>query len=136
MTTDESGVGPGVHALALAIAHAEGYGIPGTIPTRANNPGDLVETTSPKTRPTLGTERISVYATAADGWRALHHQLQLIADGRSHVYRATDTFADMARKWTSTDVGAWLGNVIDHLQNQGFDVDESSPLADVLLGDV
>src|SRR5215471_15765462 len=50
-----------VSRLSEAIARAEGFYVSGSIPQRQNNPGDL----------TAGGT-IMTFATAADGWNALH----------------------------------------------------------------
>ena len=101
--------GGGVVALANAIAKAEGYGIPGAIPTVANNPGDLK-----KGDVGYGTiNGITKYANVQDGWNALYAQLQLIVDGRSTRYKVTDTLRKMGQVWTATvsEQGAWSKNV-------------------------
>lgn len=104
----------GIVALANAIAAAEGFGIPGAIPTRANNPGNLV---IPGWKgETLGAEGISVFATADEGWKRLYNQLQLIKDGRSRVYTLNDTIATMGAKWAPHDGGNWAANVSRVLQ--------------------
>lgn len=102
--------------VAEGIAHAEGYGIPGAIPTIAHNPGDLVIPNWPGNR--LGSEGISVFSpdgADAEGWNRLKHQLQIIIDGTSHVYTLDDTISVMANKWTSTQKPIWAGNLASYL---------------------
>jgi hypothetical protein len=95
--------------LGNAIAGAEGFGKPGDIPTNAHNPGDLV---IPNWKgATLGAEKISVFASDDEGWARLRHQLQLIVDGKSHVYNLDMTILQMANKWTRTDPAVWANNV-------------------------
>jgi hypothetical protein len=124
-------VGAGVRDLAQAIAHAEGFGVAGAIPTRANNPGDLV--IPGWTGGSLGAESISVFANAGDGWAALYAQLQRIIDGRSSVYTLDDTFGEFADHWTGTDVSAWTSNVLGYLVTMGYGVTIDTPIAAVLL---
>lgn len=96
----------GLKRFADAIARAEGFGIPGAIPTRANNPGDLA-----RGGETLGAEKITVYPTLDAGWQALYHQLDLIARGKSAHYTPDFTIADMSAVWTATEQSAWAQNV-------------------------
>lgn len=123
--------GIGIRAMAMAIAHAEGFFVPGSIPARANNPGDLV---IPGWRGgSLGEQNISVFPSAAAGWQRLYSQLQLIADGRSHVYTPDMTIADVGSKWTATQASAWVNNVVTYLQGHGYDAAaEDTPIGDVL----
>lgn len=129
--SDMGGITPGIRTMALAIAHAEGFGIAGAIPTRANNPGDLV--IGNWAGATLGAQRIAVFNSPADGWDRLHRQLQLILSGRSHVYTVDMTIAEMAAKWTSTQGEAWIANVLEYLQAHEYEwVDADTAIGDVL----
>lgn len=103
--------------LALAIAHAEGFGIKDAIPTKAHNPGDLV--LGDKGHGTLGSEKITVFENDQTGWAALEHQIDLIRMGKSHVYRSSMTIEEMAKHWTATEQTAWALNVVDGLAKQG-----------------
>ena len=58
-----------VQALAQAIATAEGFGVPGAVPTRANNPGDLVM--GDQGLGVANAEGVTIYPTIAAGWAAL-----------------------------------------------------------------
>lgn len=99
--------------FAQAIAHAEGFGIPGTVPTRFHNPGDL----GPGD---CGSECISSTFTAGSnvcqlkdddtGWRLLYAKLQRIFDGRSSVYNVNMTFTQFAQKYAG-DWQNWVNNV-------------------------
>lgn len=95
---------PEIGQFAIAIATAEGFGDPGAIPTRANNPGDLELGGT-----TLG-EGVTVYPTVEDGWNALYHQLLLVRDGRSHVYRTDMTLTEFGATWSGGDPN-WTVNV-------------------------
>lgn len=100
----------GVRLLAKAIARQEGFGVPGAAPTRNHNPGDLTGTRW--TGVVSGAENLAVFATDADGWDALHRQLQLIADGRSGVYSRQMTIAQMAEHYApKPNPAVWAANV-------------------------
>lgn len=106
------GSGGSVEALAKAIAKAEGYGVPGAIPTITNNPGDLKN--GGKTYQNTG---ITIYATAADGWNALYRQINLILSGGSTHYTVDTTLRKMGQIWTATvsEQAAWAKNVANYL---------------------
>lgn len=103
--------------LAQAIAHSEGYGVEGAIPTRAHNPGDMVCPWLKGDK--LGAEGIHVFPDESAGWAALEHQLDLIKHGKSQVYLNSMTIAQMARLWTRTESTAWAENVADWLASHG-----------------
>lgn len=112
MQFDTGPIEPGgrIAAFADAIARAEGFYTPGTIPAKAHNPGDLV--LSWLDNPTMGAEKITVFASDAEGWRALYRQLDLIATGRSKVYTLNDTIRTMGQKWAPNDpANNWALNV-------------------------
>jgi hypothetical protein len=113
---------PGVQVFAEAIAAAEGYGVPGAIPTVRNNPGDLK----------LSGGVITTFATPSEGWAALYRQIELMRDGRSAYYSPTMTLADVSRVWTATEQSAWLSNVIHAMRVRGYDVSPLSVLRDIL----
>ncbi len=65
--------------LARLIAQEEGYGIPGTIPTLDNNPGDLLH--SPHSfHPDDDPDSVGKIDNPADGWADLERQLKLFAE--------------------------------------------------------
>lgn len=111
-----------IKTFADAIARQEGFYIAGSIPQRANNPGDLK-----LGAPTLGTSGITVFASADAGWNALYRQLWSIVTGASGRYNLDMSIADMARTWTATQQSAWSRNVADYLG-----VDPSTKLWEVL----
>ena len=122
------GTTDGLRAFAAAIATAEGFGLPGALPTRANNPGDLM--LGDIGFGTIGG--ITVFRSAADGWAALHTQLRKIAAGTSAIYDPTMTFAEMAARYTATQIDSWTSNVVAGLRAKGYDVDADTPIAVVL----
>jgi hypothetical protein len=64
--------------LARLISKREGYGIPGAVPTRDNNPGDLRHSPH-SSHQGEGPNDIGEIDTPADGWLDLERQLQLFA---------------------------------------------------------
>jgi hypothetical protein len=100
-----------VTRFADAIAHAEGYGIPGAIPTVANNPGDLV---IPGWSPTMGSAGIAVFDSPDYGWSRLYRQIALIVRGESAHYDLDMTLAEMGRVYAGGDDN-WARNVAAHL---------------------
>lgn len=112
-----------VTSFAQAIAYAEGYGIPGAIPTVANNPGDLV---IPGWAPTMGSAGIAVFDSPDYGWSRLYRQVALIIAGRSNYYRLDMTLAEMGRTYAGGDEN-WSRNVASYLG-----VSPSTTLAQVL----
>jgi hypothetical protein len=111
-------VTPAIAAFARAIATAEGFYVAGSIPRLANNPGNLVLPNW--TGKTLGSERISVFASVEEGWQRLYRQLALIVAGQSRVYSLNMTIAEMGNKWApggSMNLpGAWASNVARMLE--------------------
>lgn len=101
-----------VEALGHAIAKAEGFGIPGALPTRAKNPGDMK-------LGDVGNGLLTgktIFSTAQDGWNALFNQIKLIISGNSNYYSVDDTFEQMAATWTGNDSpGSWANTVTAEL---------------------
>lgn len=64
--------------LARLIAKEEGFGIPGSVPTRFHNPGDLRHSPHSNHDP-AHPDGIGQIDTDADGWSDLERQLQLYA---------------------------------------------------------
>lgn len=95
------------HVLALAIARAEGFDVEGSIPQRANNPGDL--RIGDRGLGMLG-EGITIFPTVEDGWDALDHQCGRILSGKSPYYRPQMTLAEMGMTYSGGDQD-WAKNV-------------------------
>jgi hypothetical protein len=105
---------PQIAALANAIARAEGFGVAGAVPTRANNPGDLA--VGDIGHGVANSAGVTIFGSASDGWAALYNQLLSIFGETSHVYSPAMTFSEMADKWTGGDnAAAWAANVADAL---------------------
>lgn len=119
-----------VKAFAQAIAHAEGFGVSDTIPTRAHNPGDLV---MPNWRgESLGAEKISIFDDDKTGWTALYRQLGLIVSRQSHVYNPNMTIREMSKKWTATQQEEWASNVSNWLTLKGINATPDTRLYEVI----
>lgn len=104
----------GVTAMAQAIAEAEGFFVPGSIPAKAHNPGDLTQGDFGDTGVYLTSSsgvQIIVYPDDQTGWNALYEKLQNIANGTSSVYSPDMTIAQFAAKWTTTQQSSWADNV-------------------------
>lgn len=98
----------GIQRFAQAIGHAEGYGVPGAIPTRTNNPGDLK----------LGDQGQgmingkTVFSSALEGWLHLRAQIRLMWLDQSDYYGPDDTFKDISETWTAgNNSEEWLATV-------------------------
>lgn len=101
--------------LMIAVAKAEGYGVPGAIPTRANNPGDLTKNLGfSDTGDTLGSAGVVVFSSIDDGWGALDRQFTLIQNGES-IHKLTDTILAFAHSYTATEQEIWANNVATEL---------------------
>lgn len=94
--------------FARGIARAEGFYVAGSIPNRANNPGDLK-----LGAPYLPGTAITRFDSVDQGWNALYRQLYLILTGQSRRYTLDMSIADMGRVWTATvsEQTAWAGTV-------------------------
>lgn len=68
----------GTTKLAEAIAHQEGYFIPGSLPNRNLNPGDLRHAPG-ETHPG-NPDAVGAFPTIEAGWAALERQLGLYAE--------------------------------------------------------
>jgi hypothetical protein len=81
--------------LAQLIAQEEGFGIPGDVPTRDNNPGDLRH--SPHSfHIASAPDAIGQIDTVADGWADLERQLELYAQRGMTLQQAIYEFAPPA----------------------------------------
>ncbi len=104
----DSAIEDGIARFAYAIAHAEGFGVPDALPTRAHNPGDL----KLGDRGNGTIQGKTVFASDADGWLALKAQIRLMWLDRSDYYGPDDTFQEIAVTWTGGDNWqAWLSIV-------------------------
>lgn len=105
-----------VDLFANAIAKAEGYYVHGTIPNRCHNPGDLkaaYHMTYPGQVGVCKGGHIR-FRRDADGWAALHHQIEKALDGESHFYNPNMTFFEVAKRYAG-NYRVWLKNVTHQL---------------------
>lgn len=87
--------------LGSVIASTEGYGIPGAIPTIANNPGDLENgNLGYGTLTTANGGQVTVYPTLASGQAALENQVSLMVNGGSSIYQPGMTVAQANSTYT------------------------------------
>ena len=108
----------GVLAMADAIARAEGFYSPGSLPSKAHNPGDLTEGDFGDTGIYMTSSsgaRIIVFPDDQSGWDALYRKLQDIANGGSSVYSPNMTLSELAAKWTTTQQSSWASNVANSI---------------------
>jgi hypothetical protein len=107
--------------LAHLIAKEEGFGIPGALPTRNNNPGDLRH--SPHSFHTGDPNAIGQIDTVADGWADLERQLALYAERGMTLQQAIYEFAPP----TENDSARYLAYVC-----AGLGLPPSTSVADAL----
>lgn len=101
------------HAIAEAIATAEGFYVPGSRPARNHNPGDMTEDLIGRATGRDGA--FVVYETDADGWQNLYAQINLWFDGRSSHANADSTLADISGFYTADNQQSWLQTVAQKL---------------------
>jgi hypothetical protein len=113
-----------VTPLMQAIAQAEGFNVAGSIPQRANNPGD-VEVGDVG----YGTiNGITIFASVDDGWAALANQISSMASGTNSHYPAGATLAQVGIPYSGGDPN-WANNVASYLG-----VSTSTPFASLAGG--
>ena len=107
-------------SIAKAIAHAEGFGISGALPTRTHNPGDLKAGDVGNGQ----TNGKTIFASDTDGWNALYKQIDLMISGKSNYYQPSDSWRRIAQIWTGdpSDYVNWMSTVTDDL---GVDPDST-----------
>jgi hypothetical protein len=104
-------------ALAKAIAKAEGFGVPGALPTRINNPGDMelgdrgwgteaAKTIYPK------ADWNADFSDKTDGCSALRRECFAILTGASHSFDLSWSFAQLAQEWTGGDKPAAWASIV------------------------
>jgi hypothetical protein len=104
-----------VEDFARAIAHAEGFYTPGTIPNRYRNPGDL-KFVSVKYPGQIGVGKAGhvIFRSEAAGWAALYHQIDKAMNGESQFYNPAMTFRQVAKKYAG-NWRVWCSNVTSAL---------------------
>lgn len=87
--------------LAGLVADEEGFGLPGAVPTRDHNPGDLRHSPH-SSHDGEGSNDIGEIDTDADGWADLERQLQLYADRQMTLRAAIYNWAPPAENDTKS----------------------------------
>lgn len=104
-----------IQEWAHAIAHAEGFGVPGAAPTTHNNPGDLGPGDTGYPGEFHGGSVISKLPDEETGWAFLTKKLTRIVNGQSTTYNTGMTFADMGKVYAPPNWANWAKNVTDFL---------------------
>jgi hypothetical protein len=122
-----------IEKCAKASAFAEGFGKPNSIPTRANNPGDLTDDGN------LGYgvidsegphgAAITIYPNVTDGWAALYRKWRRALTGASEVYTLRMTIAQIGLKWSGDP--EWAKNFAEN-----FGCSPLSVLSDLVDADL
>ncbi len=114
-TSTPSG-GP-IQSLAEAIAKAEGFFVNGSLPNRANNPGDLK--VGDKGQGTIDGK--TIFSTIEEGWQHLYYQVSIILNGTSSIYTPDMTIQEVANRYvngndqTTPASEGWARNVANSL---------------------
>jgi len=103
--------------FALAVAHAEGFGVRNTVPTRYHNPGDLRARRGHHYEGQVGLNRHGyvIFKNDAAGFAALKDQLRLVVSGQSKRYNTDMTISRVARVY-ATRWQIWAKNVAKELE--------------------
>lgn len=106
-----------VKKFSDAVERAEGYGEPGAIPTRANNPGDLTDEGNIGLGQIQsggrGATLITIYPDYATGRAALEKKVRRMLNGASETYHLGDSISEVGAKWA--EVREWGDNVASDL---------------------
>jgi hypothetical protein len=104
--------------VCRAIAIAEGANVAGSVPDRANNPGDLSKGDehgqSFNGYTALSDELLINFASKNAGWQALYNKINRIVLGQSSVYSLSMTWTQLAQKYAGNST-AWANNVTQQL---------------------
>ena len=105
-----------VESFAKAIARAEGYYVPHSLPNRYNNPGDLKARASEQYPGQLriGKKGHVVFKTPAAGWAALYKQIDRIMDGTSRFYTPNTSLLQMSKMY-ARNYRVWARNIAHNL---------------------
>src|SRR5271169_2447836 len=106
-------------SVARAIARQEGFFMPGTIPNRNCNPGDLKVGMGQHYLGQIGTDRFrhAIFPKrnhCAAGWAALYQQIEKIADRTSAHYTPEMTIQQVGHKYAAS-WQTWSKNVAHNL---------------------
>jgi hypothetical protein len=95
--------------LAEAIAHEEGFYVPGSLPARDHNPGDLRH--SPHSFHTGDPNSVGAIYSDTDGWADLERQLEIFAQRGLTVEQMVYEYAPP----TENDSAAYLDYVCQYV---------------------
>jgi len=103
-------LGAPLPTIAASVARAEGANVPGSIPARANNPGDLeLGDVGYGTLTAAGGNQITIFPDTATGEAALESQLSKMIYGGSSVYNPSMTLAEAGQLYSGSST--WAQNV-------------------------
>ena len=93
-----------VQVLAKAIAKAEGFGRPGTLPMRNHNPGDIKAIKNYRFPGQVSINKVYVvFKNDKLGWEALQHQIDKIIAGESR-YSINLTLKQLGKRYAESRV--------------------------------
>jgi len=102
-----------VAEIGVAIARAEGWFTPGSLPQRLNNPGALKDSSG----------QLRSFSSAEEGWSASYNQVRLMLTGESRYYNPDMPIIDIAWIYTGGDnPAAWASTVAGEL---GIEITET-----------
>jgi selenocysteine lyase/cysteine desulfurase len=108
--------------LARLISKEEGFGIPGALPTRDNNPGDLRHSPHSSHTPDA-PDAIGKIDSVADGWADLERQLQRYAERGLTLAQMVEAYAPDSEN----DSAAYLAFLC-----KGLNLSPETPVAEAL----
>lgn len=121
--------------FAVAIAQAEGFGVPGSVPQRAHNPGDLGpgDTGVSDVIHAVGSD-VSILESDDQGWDFLYKKLQRAFSGNSHTFLTSMSIEQFAQTYVGArgDWQDWADHVVEHLQGAGYDVSTSTTIQEYI----
>ena len=89
-----------------AIAFAEGFGVPGALPTVNHNPGDI------------GGDKSQGYDSDVEGWTVLRSQVNKMFGNTSRIYNSGMSIREVAGHYAEAEQDSWASNVAYYLNNQ------------------
>lgn len=112
-----------------AIAREEGYQVPGSVPGRLNNPGDISDGANKFGSEAHSGSSVTTFPDAGTGWQWLYTKLMNGATGQSHVYLPSLSWYQVGAIWAPPNADAWAENVA-----AGLGVDPGDTWSDYILG--
>jgi hypothetical protein len=128
----------GATNLLLGISKNEGYGVPGTLPTRSNNPTAITSTNPDGVGYGLANSAgVINYGDVNDGINAGYNQINRVVNGQSSNYPngANTTISDFASIWTTGETGSQNGAASDYMHSLGI-TDPNTKIGDIVNGTV